>query len=147
MAALPTKPTTSEPMQPATTATAPASAAASRPPRAERTTTSCGECRRRKQKCNQGQPCSNCARRFPQPAYVREEQAHHSDQRFPSLYRRRAQNEAACLLLIPSGSRFSINKNPPSFYHGSNNNFNSSSNNNNNNNNAPLTTQTRHPQI
>ncbi|KAK3901686.1 oleate activated transcription factor 3 [Staphylotrichum tortipilum] len=38
-----------------------------RPPRAERTTTSCGECRRRKQKCNQGQPCSNCARRFPQP--------------------------------------------------------------------------------
>jgi hypothetical protein len=90
-----------------------------RPPRAERTTTSCGECRRRKQKvrlhffvrsvssqtpptrvstrpprhgwsrlprvprslvvsehhvdsrfsqCNQGQPCGNCARRFPQPA-------------------------------------------------------------------------------
>ncbi|KAL2128387.1 hypothetical protein VTI74DRAFT_9257 [Chaetomium olivicolor] len=38
-----------------------------RAPRAERTTTSCGECRRRKQKCNQGQPCSNCARRFPQP--------------------------------------------------------------------------------
>ncbi|KAK0638911.1 hypothetical protein B0T16DRAFT_234727 [Cercophora newfieldiana] len=38
-----------------------------RPSRAERTTTSCGECRRRKQKCNQGQPCSNCARRFPQP--------------------------------------------------------------------------------
>ncbi|KAL2261452.1 hypothetical protein VTK26DRAFT_4143 [Humicola hyalothermophila] len=38
-----------------------------RPPRAERTTTSCGECRRRKQKCNQGRPCSNCARRFPQP--------------------------------------------------------------------------------
>ncbi|KAL1840436.1 hypothetical protein VTJ49DRAFT_474 [Mycothermus thermophilus] len=40
----------------------------SRPPRAERTTTSCGECRRRKQKCDQRQPCSNCARRFPQPA-------------------------------------------------------------------------------
>ncbi|KAM7184222.1 oleate activated transcription factor 3 [Rhypophila sp. PSN 637] len=38
-----------------------------RPSRAERTTTSCGECRRRKQKCNQGQPCSNCARRFPPP--------------------------------------------------------------------------------
>ncbi|KAK4230276.1 hypothetical protein QBC38DRAFT_507611 [Podospora fimiseda] len=37
-------------------------------PRAERLTTSCGECRRRKQKCNQGQPCSNCARRYPQPA-------------------------------------------------------------------------------
>ncbi len=66
--------------------------------RSERMTTSCGECRRRKQKvslhyirncflrnshspptfilytaadvqrqCNQGQPCSNCARRFPQP--------------------------------------------------------------------------------
>ncbi|KAK1654780.1 hypothetical protein BDP81DRAFT_88509 [Colletotrichum phormii] len=35
--------------------------------RAERTTTSCGECRRRKQKCDQGQPCSNCLRRFPQP--------------------------------------------------------------------------------
>ncbi|KAL2264901.1 hypothetical protein VTJ83DRAFT_7411 [Remersonia thermophila] len=40
----------------------------SRPPRAERKTTSCGECRRRKQKCDQRQPCSNCARRFPQPA-------------------------------------------------------------------------------
>ncbi|KAH8671342.1 hypothetical protein BX600DRAFT_246471 [Xylariales sp. PMI_506] len=39
----------------------------SRPPRAERVTTSCSECRRRKQKCNQGHPCSNCARRFPQP--------------------------------------------------------------------------------
>ncbi|KAK1728842.1 uncharacterized protein BDZ83DRAFT_103871 [Colletotrichum acutatum] len=35
--------------------------------RAERTTTSCGECRRRKQKCDQGQPCSNCLRRFPHP--------------------------------------------------------------------------------
>ncbi|KAK4190699.1 hypothetical protein QBC35DRAFT_63754 [Podospora australis] len=46
--------TMSDPMQP-------------RPPRAERTTTSCGECRRRKQKCNQGQPCNNCARRYPQP--------------------------------------------------------------------------------
>ncbi|GAB1313810.1 hypothetical protein MFIFM68171_04020 [Madurella fahalii] len=45
----------------------PMRAPVSRPPRAERTTTSCGECRRRKQKCNQGQPCSNCARRFPQP--------------------------------------------------------------------------------
>ncbi|KAL8367067.1 hypothetical protein RB595_007990 [Gaeumannomyces hyphopodioides] len=33
----------------------------------ERSTTSCGECRRRKQKCNQGQPCSNCKRRFPEP--------------------------------------------------------------------------------
>ncbi|KAK0745415.1 hypothetical protein B0T21DRAFT_381415 [Apiosordaria backusii] len=39
----------------------------SRPSRAERTTTSCGECRRRKQRCNQGQPCNNCARRYPQP--------------------------------------------------------------------------------
>ncbi|KAK3941271.1 oleate activated transcription factor 3 [Diplogelasinospora grovesii] len=39
----------------------------SRPSRGERTTTSCTECRRRKQKCNQGHPCSNCARRFPQP--------------------------------------------------------------------------------
>ncbi|KAK0670581.1 hypothetical protein QBC41DRAFT_221525 [Cercophora samala] len=38
-----------------------------RPSRAERTTTSCGECRRRKQRCNQGQPCNNCARRYPQP--------------------------------------------------------------------------------
>ncbi|KLU85429.1 hypothetical protein MAPG_04455 [Magnaporthiopsis poae ATCC 64411] len=39
------------------------------PPRkkTERSTTSCGECRRRKQKCNQGQPCSNCQRRFPEP--------------------------------------------------------------------------------
>ncbi|KAK2022764.1 hypothetical protein LX32DRAFT_629360 [Colletotrichum zoysiae] len=36
--------------------------------RAERTTTSCGECRRRKQKCDQEQPCSNCLRRFPVPA-------------------------------------------------------------------------------
>ncbi|KAK1579536.1 uncharacterized protein LY79DRAFT_340916 [Colletotrichum navitas] len=35
--------------------------------RAERTTTSCGECRRRKQKCDQEQPCSNCLRRFPVP--------------------------------------------------------------------------------
>ncbi|KAH6690307.1 hypothetical protein F5X68DRAFT_68868 [Plectosphaerella plurivora] len=39
----------------------------SRAMRAERTTTSCGECRRRKQKCDQRQPCGNCARRFPQP--------------------------------------------------------------------------------
>ncbi|KAL7954724.1 hypothetical protein V8C34DRAFT_293503 [Trichoderma compactum] len=28
---------------------------------------SCTECRRRKQKCDQGRPCSNCVRRFPQP--------------------------------------------------------------------------------
>ncbi|KAM3542786.1 hypothetical protein ARSEF1564_004300 [Beauveria bassiana] len=28
--------------------------------------TSCTECRRRKQKCSQGQPCTNCLRRFPQ---------------------------------------------------------------------------------
>lgn len=28
---------------------------------------SCTECRRRKQKCDQGRPCSNCTRRFPQP--------------------------------------------------------------------------------
>ncbi|KAL8404635.1 hypothetical protein RB594_009479 [Gaeumannomyces avenae] len=35
--------------------------------KSERSTTSCGECRRRKQKCNQGQPCSNCKRRFPEP--------------------------------------------------------------------------------
>ncbi|KAL0942146.1 uncharacterized protein CTRU02_200032 [Colletotrichum truncatum] len=40
---------------------------ASRNMRAERTTTSCGECRRRKQKCDQQQPCGNCQRRFPQP--------------------------------------------------------------------------------
>ncbi|KAL8392371.1 hypothetical protein RB595_002528 [Gaeumannomyces hyphopodioides] len=39
----------------------------SRGSRVERTTTSCSECRRRKQRCNQAQPCSNCARRFPQP--------------------------------------------------------------------------------
>lgn len=35
--------------------------------RAERQTSSCTECRRRKQKCSQGQPCTNCVRRFPQP--------------------------------------------------------------------------------
>ncbi|ROT35302.1 hypothetical protein SODALDRAFT_61124 [Sodiomyces alkalinus F11] len=40
----------------------------SRTSRVERMTTSCGECRRRKQKCDHGQPCNNCARRFPQPA-------------------------------------------------------------------------------
>ncbi|KAI7917578.1 hypothetical protein M0657_007975 [Pyricularia oryzae] len=28
---------------------------------------SCGECRRRKQKCDQEQPCNNCRRRFPEP--------------------------------------------------------------------------------
>ncbi|OAA61871.1 Zn(2)-C6 fungal-type DNA-binding domain protein [Niveomyces insectorum RCEF 264] len=38
-----------------------------RTPRAERITTSCGECRRRKQKCDQGRPCSNCVKRYPQP--------------------------------------------------------------------------------
>ncbi|KAF4987882.1 hypothetical protein FDECE_15270 [Fusarium decemcellulare] len=27
----------------------------------------CTECRRRKQKCSQGQPCTNCLHRFPQP--------------------------------------------------------------------------------
>ncbi|KAM5353637.1 hypothetical protein ACJ41O_000287 [Fusarium nematophilum] len=35
--------------------------------RSERQTSSCTECRRRKQKCSQGQPCTNCLRRFPQP--------------------------------------------------------------------------------
>ncbi|KAK3934849.1 hypothetical protein QBC46DRAFT_398800 [Diplogelasinospora grovesii] len=42
---------------------------AERAPRARgnRSTTSCSECRRRKQKCNQDQPCSNCKRRFPEP--------------------------------------------------------------------------------
>ncbi|KAI5458892.1 hypothetical protein BGZ63DRAFT_361708 [Mariannaea sp. PMI_226] len=35
--------------------------------RVERQTSSCTECRRRKQKCSQGQPCTNCVRRFPQP--------------------------------------------------------------------------------
>ncbi|KPM36002.1 hypothetical protein AK830_g10582 [Neonectria ditissima] len=35
--------------------------------RAERQTSSCTECRRRKQKCSQGRPCINCVRRFPQP--------------------------------------------------------------------------------
>ncbi|RDL37496.1 uncharacterized protein BP5553_04929 [Venustampulla echinocandica] len=35
----------------------------------QRTFTSCTECRRRKQKCNQAKdrPCSNCARRYPPP--------------------------------------------------------------------------------
>jgi hypothetical protein len=35
----------------------------------QRTFTSCTECRRRKQKCNQtkDRPCSNCARRYPPP--------------------------------------------------------------------------------
>ncbi|KAH7121341.1 hypothetical protein EDB81DRAFT_228406 [Dactylonectria macrodidyma] len=35
--------------------------------RVDRQTSSCTECRRRKQKCSQGQPCTNCVRRFPQP--------------------------------------------------------------------------------
>ncbi|RDA95598.1 hypothetical protein CP533_1170 [Ophiocordyceps camponoti-saundersi (nom. inval.)] len=30
--------------------------------------TACKECRRRKQRCSLTQPCTNCARRFPQPA-------------------------------------------------------------------------------
>ncbi|KAK0108232.1 hypothetical protein ONS95_003052 [Cadophora gregata] len=29
--------------------------------------TSCGECHKRKQKCDQKQPCRHCARRYPQP--------------------------------------------------------------------------------
>ncbi|KAL2259318.1 hypothetical protein VTK26DRAFT_7055 [Humicola hyalothermophila] len=33
----------------------------------ERKKRSCGECRRRKQKCDQRQPCRNCSRRMPQP--------------------------------------------------------------------------------
>ncbi|KAH6612796.1 hypothetical protein B0J18DRAFT_66654 [Chaetomium sp. MPI-SDFR-AT-0129] len=33
----------------------------------ERRKRSCGECRRRKQKCDQRQPCRNCLRRTPQP--------------------------------------------------------------------------------
>ncbi|CAN8106163.1 unnamed protein product [Discula destructiva] len=46
--------------------------------RSERVPVSCGECRRRKQKCNQGQPCSNCARRFPAPLceYIASAQRH-----------------------------------------------------------------------
>ncbi|KAF5679813.1 6-hydroxy-D-nicotine oxidase [Fusarium heterosporum] len=40
--------------------------------RAPRQTSSCLECRRRKQKCSQGQPCTNCYRRFPQPDCVYE---------------------------------------------------------------------------
>ncbi|KAG5665604.1 hypothetical protein KAF25_009729 [Fusarium avenaceum] len=40
--------------------------------RAQRQTLSCHECRRRKQKCSQGQPCTNCYRRFPQPDCVYE---------------------------------------------------------------------------
>ncbi|KAK0645733.1 hypothetical protein B0T16DRAFT_373859 [Cercophora newfieldiana] len=35
--------------------------------KASRSTTSCTECQRRKQKCDQGQPCANCKRRFPEP--------------------------------------------------------------------------------
>ncbi|KAK0714690.1 hypothetical protein B0H67DRAFT_536573 [Lasiosphaeris hirsuta] len=35
--------------------------------RANRSTKSCTECRRRKQKCDQDQPCNNCKRRFPEP--------------------------------------------------------------------------------
>ncbi|KAK6724245.1 hypothetical protein SNK04_003077 [Fusarium graminearum] len=40
--------------------------------RAQRQTSSCLECRRRKQKCSQGQPCTNCYRRFPTPECVYE---------------------------------------------------------------------------
>ncbi|KAG9242593.1 hypothetical protein BJ878DRAFT_162726 [Calycina marina] len=38
----------------------------------QRTSTSCGECRRRKQKCNQAKdrPCNNCARRYPPVACI-----------------------------------------------------------------------------
>lgn len=32
--------------------------------------TSCTECRRRKQKCDQQQPCRQCARRYPQPECI-----------------------------------------------------------------------------
>ncbi|TLD25584.1 hypothetical protein PspLS_05882 [Pyricularia sp. CBS 133598] len=35
--------------------------------RTSRSIKSCGECRRRKQKCDQEQPCNNCRRRFPEP--------------------------------------------------------------------------------
>ncbi|KPA44271.1 6-hydroxy-d-nicotine oxidase [Fusarium langsethiae] len=40
--------------------------------RAQRQTSSCLECRRRKQKCSQGQPCTNCFRRFPTPECIYE---------------------------------------------------------------------------
>lgn len=32
--------------------------------------TSCGECHKRKQKCDQKQPCRHCARRYPQPECI-----------------------------------------------------------------------------
>ncbi|RGP67515.1 6-hydroxy-d-nicotine oxidase [Fusarium longipes] len=47
-------------------------AAPPRQRRAQRQTSSCFECRRRKQKCSQGQPCTNCFRRFPTPDCVYE---------------------------------------------------------------------------
>ncbi|KLU86664.1 hypothetical protein MAPG_05676 [Magnaporthiopsis poae ATCC 64411] len=68
----------------------------SRGSRVERTTTSCSECRRRKQRCNQGQPCSNCARRFPQPPC----------EYTPSAHRRPAGSDpqpAFTLSTIPTG--------------------------------------------
>ncbi|KAH8800883.1 hypothetical protein F5884DRAFT_541982 [Xylogone sp. PMI_703] len=40
------------------------------PQRRRRVRTSCTECRRKKQKCNRGRPCSNCAKRYP-PAVCR----------------------------------------------------------------------------
>ncbi|EWY91834.1 hypothetical protein FOYG_08790 [Fusarium oxysporum NRRL 32931] len=40
--------------------------------RAPRQTSSCLECRRRKQKCSQSQPCTNCFRRFPSPECIYE---------------------------------------------------------------------------
>ncbi|KAK3498990.1 uncharacterized protein B0T23DRAFT_5531 [Neurospora hispaniola] len=79
---------------------------ATRPPvgrssRAERTTTSCGECRRRKQKCNQGQPCSNCARRFPQPLCE-----YKPSSRRPSVTPI-SQQSAFAISVLPSSGRYS----------------------------------------
>ncbi|KAK1773579.1 hypothetical protein QBC45DRAFT_427292 [Copromyces sp. CBS 386.78] len=78
---------------------------ATRPPvgrssRAERTTTSCGECRRRKQKCNQGQPCSNCARRFPQPLCE-----YKPSSRRPSITPT-SQQSAFAISVLPSTGRY-----------------------------------------
>ncbi|TVY82570.1 hypothetical protein LSUE1_G002069 [Lachnellula suecica] len=46
----------------------PSTSGNSRAPR-QRTFTSCTECRRRKQKCNQGRPCANCLRRPTPPPH------------------------------------------------------------------------------
>ncbi|EPE06653.1 hypothetical protein F503_03080 [Ophiostoma piceae UAMH 11346] len=64
-----------------------------RTPRAERVTTSCSECRRRKQKCDQGRPCSNCIKRFPQPACEYKQ----NKRRNPALT-----NEPAFKVVLPS---------------------------------------------